>query len=126
MELHWFTDGSHSWLRVPRKMVFEAGLASQVSRFSYEKRLTVHGTVVEDVVFLEEDCDAPLFINTWRGTGMSFDFVERNGCDAFGIRDLPRFDSRSDVRDFARRAAAQTWGEPGFEPGDVHRPGHDF
>lgn len=24
------------------------------------------------------------------------------------------------------RAATQTWGEPGFEPGDVMRPGHDF
>ena len=26
----------------------------------------------------------------------------------------------------AARAATQTWGEPGFEPGDVMRPGHDF
>ena len=98
MELHWFTDGSHSWLRVPRQMIFKAGLASQVSRFSYEKRLTVHGNVVEDVVFLEEDCDAPLFLNACHGPNQRFTFVERSGIDAFGIRDLPRFNDARDIR----------------------------
>lgn len=47
-------DPGHGWLEVPRAHIAALGLTNLISRYSY-----VHG----DTVYLEEDCDALLFLH---------------------------------------------------------------
>lgn len=47
-----FVDSGHGWLKVPHLELMRLGIADLVSRFSYYK---------DGFVYLEEDCDAPLF-----------------------------------------------------------------
>ena len=58
----WFHSPSHAWLAVPRELLKKHKLEDKISSFSYQQKHT-DGT---PIVFLEEDCDAPLFIN-WLG-----------------------------------------------------------
>lgn len=53
--LKWFTDAGHGWLRVPFELLHESGVANQISMYSY---IEPQGKVV----YLEEDVDAPLFL----------------------------------------------------------------
>lgn len=48
-----YTDPGHGWLAVPLSELERLGIADKISTCSYVKGHTV---------FLEEDCDAPLFI----------------------------------------------------------------
>jgi len=47
-------DPGHAWLEVPRAELVELGILEKVSQYSYQ-----HG----DMVYLEEDCDAGLFVD---------------------------------------------------------------
>ena len=47
------SDPGHAWLAVKRTELIRLGILSQISSCSYQKGNTV---------YLEEDCDAPLFI----------------------------------------------------------------
>jgi hypothetical protein len=49
---YWLEDPGHSWLAVPMDEVIESGC--EVSVFSYVK---------DNHVYLEEDCDAPAFLD---------------------------------------------------------------
>src|SRR5208283_3098652 len=51
--LTFHTDAGHGWLQVPRKALFDLGIAASISRYSYVKG---------DFAFLEEDCDAPKYL----------------------------------------------------------------
>ncbi len=53
--LKWYTDPGHGWLRVPVQAIHEAGVAMQISSCSYVGR-------GGSMAYLEEDCDAPLFL----------------------------------------------------------------
>ena len=58
----WFHSPSHAWLAVPRELLRKHKLEDKISEHSYQLML-IDGSAI---VFLEEDCDAPLFIN-WLG-----------------------------------------------------------
>jgi hypothetical protein len=47
------SDPRHAWLEVPAELIKQLGIGPQISKFSYMH----HGKV-----YLEEDCDAPLFL----------------------------------------------------------------
>lgn len=51
-----YTDPGHGWLAVKLKDIFDLGLQYQISPYSYMRGLTV---------YLEEDCDAALFVRHW-------------------------------------------------------------
>ena len=55
LKLKWFADSGHGWLRVDKKE-FEKDInaSRQVSEYSYYD---------DDYVYLEEDCDASMYIN---------------------------------------------------------------
>jgi len=63
------SDPGHAWLEVPRAELVELGILNKVSQYSYQ-----HG----DMVYLEEDCDAGLFIDARRITGKDVVEVSRN------------------------------------------------
>jgi len=49
----WYSDPAHSWLKVKYSELVELGIQSKISPFSYRDG---------DDVYLEEDCDAPMYI----------------------------------------------------------------
>lgn len=53
MKYRFHADPGHAWLEVPVAELIELGIADQISPYS-----KLRG----DTAFLEEDCDAPLFI----------------------------------------------------------------
>ena len=61
------TDPGHGWLAVKRLELFNLGILSQISSCSYQKG---------DTVYLEEDCDAPIFIKTKERAGEKFEYRE--------------------------------------------------
>jgi len=52
------SDCGHGWLAVKRKLLIELDLIGKISNHSYQKGSTV---------YLEEDCDASLFVQTYEG-----------------------------------------------------------
>ena len=50
------TDPGHGWLQVPRKMLTELGIDSEISGYSYESG---------DYAYLEEDGDAGTFVEAY-------------------------------------------------------------
>lgn len=50
---HEVRDPGHSWLKVPMKELDRLGIADDISSYSYQKG---------DMAYLEEDCDAGVFI----------------------------------------------------------------
>ena len=81
------TDDSHGWLEVPYRDLLNAGLhLSQVSGYSYAQVTDQY----VPTLYLEEDCDMPLFLNALQTKGESFELVEQHhDGDAF-IRELGR------------------------------------
>ena len=63
------TDDSHGWLEVPYRDLLNAGLhLSQVSGYSYAQVTDQY----VPTLYLEEDCDMPLFLNALQAKGESF------------------------------------------------------
>lgn len=54
--MNWHVDGGHSWLEVSESNLKSLGIDNKISSFSYKKG---------DKVYLEEDCDAPLFFESY-------------------------------------------------------------
>lgn len=57
-----YSDPSHAWLRVPLKDVIKFGLTNKITSYSY-----ING----NYAYLEEDVDAPLFLETLKLNGMT-------------------------------------------------------
>lgn len=82
MNFTFYSDSGHGWLEVPLSMVKRVGHTP--SRYSYYNPKT-------QLVYLEEDCDAPAFDEKFKATFGSEPvpvFINIEG-DAF-IRSLPR------------------------------------
>ena len=53
MELFFISDPGHGWLRVPMKLLEDWNIDILISEYSYRTK---------EFAFLEEDCDAEIFI----------------------------------------------------------------
>ena len=60
MKFNYHTDAGHGWIAVKRKLLDDLGLSNKITPFSYMKGQTV---------YLEEDQDAALFLNTLKDSG---------------------------------------------------------
>jgi hypothetical protein len=60
-------DSGHAWLAVKRKELIKLGVLGKISDFSYQNGATV---------YLEEDCDAGIFINAKKALGEDIDVRE--------------------------------------------------
>jgi hypothetical protein len=61
------SDPGHGWLAVKRQELKDLGILNKVSVCSYQKGQTV---------YLEEDCDAPLFIKAKEAKGENINIKE--------------------------------------------------
>ena len=80
-EFHY--DAGHGWLQVEIAELKQLGLGDKISSCSY-----TNGGLF---AYLEEDCDAPLFMRTKSANGESYQCKEINDGDDSFIRQLPRF-----------------------------------
>lgn len=75
-------DPGHGWLEVPRAEARSAGILGRITHYSYQSR---DGATL----YLEEDCDAALFVDA-RGL-TSADFRDKySDADSF-VRRLPHY-----------------------------------
>lgn len=76
------TDAGHGWLEVTTRQLKEVGLTpGDFSAYSYQRR---------DVLYLEEDVDASVFLRTWEAHKGPVRFVERHSNHDHWIRRLDR------------------------------------
>ena len=68
-------DPGHGWLETSLPDIIELGLKNKISRYSY---ITTDGTIAETRVFLEEDCDAPLFLGAAKAAGWEISMVDEH------------------------------------------------
>jgi len=75
-------DPGHGWIEVPMSEIERLCIADQISPYSYRKGATA---------YLEEDCDASVFLRAKEARGEAFAFRDvHTNRDSF-IRNLDRF-----------------------------------
>lgn len=65
-----FNDPGHGWLQVRKAELVELGIADKISSYSY-----MNATFA----YLEEDCDAGVFLRAKYGEDVSFATLEKQG-----------------------------------------------
>lgn len=86
-------DPGHGWLEVPVSELAAYGVSSAVSRYSYVDRKSGYA-------YLEEDCDAPLFLEAFRArNGMAAPIRETYCHGRAFVRDLASYGSKATPRD---------------------------
>jgi hypothetical protein len=82
-----YSDAGHGWLRVPRNWLYLLKVGHRISSWSYEGG---------DWVYLEEDCDFPLFLKEYREVIKEDpNIVYSKSVDRARIRGYSRFRWRS-------------------------------
>ena len=81
LQLTFFPDDSHGWLRVPKASVPKRSLA-KISSCSY---------MDNDYFYLEEDKDAGICLNALKEEGVNVEVEMAAQARRSGIRDLARF-----------------------------------
>lgn len=75
-------DPGHAWLEVPMTEILALGIDDQISRYSYRKG---------DTAYLEEDCDASVFLRAKEARGEAFKLNDINTNHDSFIRGLRSF-----------------------------------
>lgn len=71
-DLNWYSDPGHAWLRVKKADALALGITGKVSQYSYHKG---------QYAYLEEDCDAGLFIEAAQAAGAVVLTTDHNSPD---------------------------------------------
>ena len=77
-----FKDPGHGWLEVGRDELAMLHIDDAISSYSYQRG---------DKVYLEEDCDAALFINALENIGFKFTFTSITSNNDSPIRMMKRY-----------------------------------
>ena len=72
-----YSDPGHGWIKVSKKLIAKLNIADKITAFSYQRG---------DQVFLEEDCDASLFVQTLELKGIKPVFKQFNSNKSSKIR----------------------------------------
>jgi len=84
MTFHFYCDPGHGWLKVPKAQLTKLAIAHKISRCSYQ---------TEKYAYLEEDCDANLFLQTLEKTGQPYTITEHNSNSDSHIRRYPSYEA---------------------------------
>jgi len=74
-----YSDDQHGWLRVSKKKLKSLGIMDKISSCSYED---------EEYLYLEEDLDAGIFLNTQKDEDID---IDENYCTESPIRKLKHY-----------------------------------
>jgi hypothetical protein len=91
-KLTFHCDRGHGWLEVPREDIDALGLADQISAYSYAMAST-HKRA--GMVYLEEDCDASLYLDAAKAAGYTLQIVEKYTDTDSPIRNMSRYTTES-------------------------------
>lgn len=83
-KLTYHTDPAHGWLEVNRADLDALDISHRITPYSYEKGSSV---------YLEEDCDASLFMDTAKAAGWVFNITEAYA-DPSPVRSYARYQPR--------------------------------
>ena len=75
-------DPGHGWLEVPRSELRELGILGSISPYSFQ---------AGEMVYLEEDCDAPRFLDAYKAAHGEAPDYEMFNEDPTEIRSFARF-----------------------------------
>lgn len=90
--LNWFADPGHAWLRVEVSELIQLGIADKVSRYSYVGRNGQYA-------YLEEDCDAGLYIQARNPEGpIEWNHKEYVTDYNTGVRSMRHYDYETVMR----------------------------
>lgn len=78
------SDPGHAWYEAPRAELDRLGLTSKISAYSYASH-------DKQTVYLEEDCDAPLYLQALNDEGRKFRLCDMHVDHDSALRTLPRF-----------------------------------
>ena len=93
LELTFYTDPGHGWLAVPITLVRILGIQDIITGYSYYDERN-------GMAYLEEDCDASVFVKAAKREGWDFKFKE-NHTDALSfIRHLPYYPFNTDPQGY--------------------------
>lgn len=82
LKLNFYCDPSHGWLEVMHEDIDSLGITDKISHYSYARA---------GWVYLEEDCDAGLFLDSAKAAGWTIQIVEKyTGTDSL-IRRMESF-----------------------------------
>jgi len=84
-------DRGHGWLEVPREDINALGLADQISAYSYAMASTHQRA---GMVYLEEDCDATLYLDAAKASGWTIQIVEKYTNTDSPIRNMKPFSAK--------------------------------
>jgi len=76
-----YTDPGHGWLAVKRCELKRLGILDKITSYSYQ---------LDDTIFLEEDCDAGIFLAAKKKVGEIVNIKESN-CSYSSIRSCQHF-----------------------------------
>ena len=68
LKLNFHCDPAHGWLEVMQEDIDTLGIADKISQYSYARA---------GCAYLEEDCDADLFLNSAKAAGWTIQIVEK-------------------------------------------------
>ena len=80
-----YSDQAHGWVKVPREHLKILGIMSLISPYSYQRN---------GYVYLEEDMDAGIFIDTANAFGIEIRLDEKHTNRDSRIRNYPRFSNK--------------------------------
>lgn len=67
MKISYYSDPGHGWGAVERSVLEDLGILDKITPYSYQRN---------NMVYLEEDCDLLLLIDTLKARGIHFDWSE--------------------------------------------------
>lgn len=76
-----YSDAGHGWLAVDKLTLRAFGVEDKISAYSYMRGATA---------YLEEDCDASLFLKALDDAGIQFEIIEKV-CNRSPIRSYDRY-----------------------------------
>lgn len=82
LKLNFYCDPSHGWLEVMHEDIEALGIADKISQHSHARA---------GWVYLEEDCDADLFLNSAKAAGWTIQIVEKYSNADSHIRRMESF-----------------------------------
>lgn len=99
MKLRSYADPGHGWLAVPIAAYLKSGIVA--SRYSYVNR-------TRSTVYLEEDCDAGLFLDAMKAQGIEVLMKHNHTNRQSKIRNMDSIDSIHTKTQIALRAAKES------------------
>ncbi|NDH66864.1 MAG: hypothetical protein EBY22_02945 [Gammaproteobacteria bacterium] len=82
LKLQFFTDPGHGWIKVKKTDLVKLGIADKISPYSYMRT---------DFAYLEEDCDASLYLGALKQRGIEFQLLNLPSSGNSRVRSYQRY-----------------------------------